>query len=118
MSCEIWKNIKGYPDYQISNFGRVKSFKGSTPIILKPNRGIYLSVMLNSYKRLYIHRLVANEFVENIHSKPQVNHKDGNKNNNSFNNLEWCTPKENTQHAYINGLIRSRGGKRVFKLSF
>lgn len=50
--------------------------------------------------------MVASAFIENPENLKQVNHKDGNKLNNSINNLEWCTNSDNTQHGYDNGLYR------------
>lgn len=60
-------------------------------------------------KRIGVHRLVAMAFIPNPESKPQVNHKDGNKANNHVSNLEWVTGSENMVHAYNHGLVKKRG---------
>lgn len=57
-------------------------------------------------KREYIHRLVAIAFVPNINNKPHINHIDGNKLNNHYSNLEWCTPQENNEHGFKIGLLK------------
>lgn len=105
---EIWKPIKDYPLYEISNLGQVKNVK--TGKILKPNFGEkYYSVELfneNGSKRKTIHRLVAETFIPRIKGKNVVNHIDGNGFNNSVSNLEWCTNQENNVHAIKTGLNR------------
>ena len=57
---------------------------------------------------LYCHRLIATQFIDNVDNKNVVNHKDGNKENNSLENLEWVTQQENISHAFKNGLMASK----------
>jgi len=114
---EIWKDIKGWEGfYQISNFGNVKSLKRKSSIgrllkerLLKPTPDTkgYLRVAFHIKSKAThysVHRLVGLMFLENPLNKEQINHKDGNKENNNVSNLEWCTNKENSDHAYNTGL--------------
>jgi len=108
---EIYNPIIGYEGYyEISNLSNIKSLPRKDKsgrirgIILKQIacKNGYLEVKLcknGVSKRLSIHRLVAMHFIENVDNKPAVNHIDGDKHNNISSNLEWCTYKENTQHA-------------------
>jgi hypothetical protein len=107
MKEEIWKEIEGYNgDYLISNHGRVKSFKrNKNGIIMKPSVNktnyLYLELKYNTKrKKFYIHRLVAESFIKNSNPDKynQVNHIDENKQNNYFENLEWCNAQYNAQY--------------------
>jgi hypothetical protein len=113
---EIWKEIKDYEDfYKISNFGRVKRLQkyverqiGScivSEIIKKIQKcsNEYLMIGLRKNKKTklrLVHILVAQAFIDNPKNKPQVNHINGNKRDNSIKNLEWATRSENAYHAY------------------
>lgn len=106
---EVWKPIKGYEGlYEVSNMGRVKSLRWPSPKILSPEKpGGYCRIQLYKNKkkiRMLVHRLVASAFIPNPYNKPEVNHIDGDKENNKVDNLEWVTGKENTNHAMKMGL--------------
>ena len=102
---EIWKDVKGFKGvYQISNLGRLKSFKKEVTgkILSNTNKkGDYFSVVLRKgdrVKHTRVHRLVAEAFIPNPENFPQIHHKDGNKQNNCADNLEWVSTKE---HHFI-----------------
>ena len=117
---EKWISVKGFEGlYEVSNLGRIKSLtkivwngKGyytKKESFIKPsvNKGGYLHTRLCKNGKLSsftVHRLVAESFVSNDEGKPQVNHIDGDKENNAICNLEWCTNYENYKHAVENGL--------------
>ena len=124
---EIWKDIEGYEGlYQVSNLGRVKSvgrnvrkwnhFSYQPEKFLKQCEDTYGYCVVGLYKekklRVFkVHRLVANEFVDNPKNKETVNHINGNKHDNAASNLEWLTDAENKQHAFATGLT---GGKHFY----
>ena len=110
---EIWKDIPGTKGcIEVSNEGRVRSLLSGTPRELKTQidqKGYHrVRVNINGQKISYrIHREVAKAFIPNADALPQVNHKDGNKNNNSVSNLEWVSNVDNVHHAIANGLWES-----------
>lgn len=107
---EIWKQIEdGYEEYQVSNFGQIKSLKSKNEKILHldKDRYGYMNVKLcknGTMKNFKVHRLVAMAFIENPNGFPEINHKDGNKENNFVENLEWVTKSQNIKHAFDTGL--------------
>lgn len=95
---EQWKIIKDYPNYSVSNYGRVRN--DLTCKILKQNLNSsgYYRVSLKR-KHLFVHRLVAIAFIDNPNNYPVVNHLDEDKTNNSVSNLEWCTQSHNVLYG-------------------
>lgn len=120
---EIWRDIKNFEGYyQASNWGRVKSLARlrhgglyfTKERILKPaleGGGYYMVILYKDGKKYNkkIHRLVCTTFHENPLNLPDINHKDTNKLNNNEFNLEWCTEKQNTQHAIKMGVFDTVG---------
>jgi NUMOD4 motif/HNH endonuclease len=126
---EIWKPVPGYEgSYEVSNEGRIRSLAREVPRlgtgkktihakIMTPqkNRGGYLQVVLRSdgkSKMNRIHRIVLSSF-DRPRDDMDVNHKDGNKENNRLDNLEWATRSENIAHGY-----RVLGRKSAFSGRF
>jgi len=134
---EIWLPIPVQELFgvaEVSNIGNIRTlprkYQGVTPngfISTRKTNGKLLNQRIsNKYKRVSIsvngniksylvHRLVALAFIPNPKNLPQINHIDGVKINNHLENLEWCTPSQNTVHAMKNGLIKIiRGHNRAF----
>ena len=131
---EIWKEIPGYEGYfEVSNLGNFRSLDRiikyrdnktrnypGKPLKVEQIRDGYQRIVLmkDSIKKRYMcHRLVALTFIENPNNLPQVNHKDGIRNNNCINNLEWCTQSENERHS-IDCLGKTMKGKTNSKMVY
>lgn len=114
ISSEEWRPIVGYEgQYLVSSLGRVKSIeRNSGRAVLRArlmsqtcSKAGYMFVRLcknNKPASCLVHRLVAQAFLQNPNNLPQVNHLNLNKSDNRPENLEWCTLKENLQHAHAN----------------
>ncbi|WAG77023.1 NUMOD4 motif-containing HNH endonuclease [Metapseudomonas furukawaii] len=109
MDVEDWRVIDGYDGiYWISSLGNVCSLKGKHPKLLKPGSSAgypFVNLLKDGAQiSIKIHRLVAEAFLESPLINQVVNHKDGNKQNNRVQNLEWVSYSENNRHAMQTGL--------------
>lgn len=109
--------IDDCPGYGVTRDGRIWSY----PKVMGHHNGIWLKLTpMPNYLGFkitggvkYVHKAVAETFISNLDNKPCVNHKDGNKQNNNVDNLEWCTYSENNLHA--TGIIQTSGGEHHYK---
>ena len=123
MRTEIWRtaivNGETWENYQVSNFGQILSLNynrsGKSKLLkLGKNTQGYLQVQLSKNgkrKTFRVNRLVAETFISNPDNLPEVNHKDEDKTNNSVENLEWVTKKENCNHGTRNERIGKTNSK-------
>lgn len=106
----MWKKAKNWEDlYEVSIYGEVRNIKNKNIIKGDINSTGYRRVQMcrdGKVKKVFVHRLVAETFLNNYCEDLIVNHKDGNKLNNNISNLEWITRSENNIHAYKNNLTQ------------
>ena len=112
------KQLKQFDNqYSVTDTGIVYSLKGNKKeLIGKISNSGYREVVINhkgKKKYLLVHRLVAENFIYNEFKARTVNHKDGNKLNNSVDNLEWCSDSNNLIHARDNGLLKIKIDKKI-----
>lgn len=104
---EVWKEVPGYPGYQVSDFGNVKSFKHTNPKILKPgvwnNRKSVVLSHKNGKTNNMVYRLVLSAFVGECPEGMEACHYDGNSMNDRLDNLRWDTPQNNCRDKNRHG---------------
>ena len=106
---DTWSKIEGFPNYSVSNTGRIRNdVNGKVKSTSCDSNGYNFVDLYNkgSRTKMRVHRLVGEAFVDNPENKPYINHKDGDKTNNSADNLEWVTKSENMKHAFRTGLAK------------
>jgi len=127
-TIEIWRDVPGYEGmYRVSTHGRVASYprlrkngkQHKDRIMRTAQKGgsyeyyqVLLTDLAGNRKKCMIHRLMAFAFIPNPDSKPEINHKNGNKHDNRLENLEWVTASENRQHSFANGLQLIQRGEK------
>ena len=119
---ELWKQISYAHNYEISNLGNIRNTRSNKLLTINYDRlkktksrarpGLSVNGKIKGY---YLHRIVAEHYIENTNKLPEVNHKDGNFYNNKVSNLEWISKKNNMQHAINNGLINKYTRKIIIK---
>lgn len=100
MIKEIWKEVLNFEgNYKVSNYGRVINIKRNTTVNPETTWRGYHRISLGTRKRIMLHRLVCETFIDNPKSYPVINHLNGIKTDNRAENLEWCTQSQNARHS-------------------
>jgi hypothetical protein len=115
---EEWRIINAYPNYSVSNLGNVMNNQTNKLMKLCVKGGYYnIGLITGTIKKTTkVHRLVGFAFIENPENKPEINHKNKNKLDNTISNLEWMTRKENNQHRTIGLIYKSNKNKPVLRI--
>jgi hypothetical protein len=120
-SNEIWKIIKNFSRYEVSNFGNVRNVKTKRKLKIHTDSNYYVELSLkddnNDLYTKKVHRLVAEAFIPNTNNCPTVNHKDFDKSNNNLSNLEWMTFKQQMEHVILNKKCNPHTGREVSQFS-
>lgn len=118
---EIWKQIDEFPNYMVSNKGRVKSLKYGKERILRPAacskyKHKFVALFKNNIRTYkLVHRLVAEAFLTNPENLPCIDHIDTNASNNSVENLRWCSQQDNCNNPLTKLHIRdAQGGQPIY----
>lgn len=116
---EVWKKMKEHNKYEVSNLGKIRNIK--TQRILKTtknNKGYERFIIYINKKPtcFYVHRVVANNFLDNPNNYKEINHKNENKNDNSVINLEWCDGIYNLSYGTrIERILSTKRKKGIIK---
>jgi hypothetical protein len=105
------KEIKDYENYFVTTDGKIFNMKRNKYLSPCKDKLGYVGVLLSKsgfLKRHYVHRLVANAFIDNPMNYNEVNHINGDKSDNRIENLEWCSRSQNIKHAYATGLKKNK----------
>lgn len=116
---EKWEKVSGFTRYEVSNCGRIRNIHTKQEKAVRYTKTGYGITDLKENgkkKTCYVHRIVAEAFVDNPYSLPCINHKDENKRNNCAENLEWCTAQYNNRYGTHNEKIRETNTKLYGKI--